>query len=81
MYLIYVDDSGDEHRTLFSALAIPSQHWAKCLDTWLGWRKKNLLRSYGLSTKYELHGVQWLNKRPGSGDVAPITSRPPVAKS
>ena len=66
--MISVDDSGDEHRTLFSALAIPAVHWAKCLDTWLGWRKKTLLRSYGLSTSYELHGVQWLNKRPTRGE-------------
>jgi Protein of unknown function (DUF3800) len=62
-YLIYVDDSGDENRTLFSALAIPSQHWAKCLDNWLGWRKKTLSRSYGL---------QWLKRRPMIDPALPL---------
>ncbi len=63
-YFVYVDDSGDENRTLFSALAIPSQHWTKCLDNWLGWRKKTLLRTYGLPASYELHGLQWLKRHP-----------------
>ncbi len=64
MFLIYVDDSGDESRTLFSALAIPSRHWGKCLGNWLGWRKKDLRRSYGLPASYELHAGPWLGKRP-----------------
>lgn len=34
MYVIYVDDSGDENRLVFSGLAIPEHRWSAYLKGW-----------------------------------------------
>lgn len=30
MHIIYIDDSADEQLALYSALAIPVEHWREC---------------------------------------------------
>jgi hypothetical protein len=36
--LFYVDDSGNETITTFSAVSVPVQAWTAALDSWLGWQ-------------------------------------------
>lgn len=66
MYLIYVDESGDEGRTVFSALAVPEHRWSSYLKGWLTWRKQ-LFRDHHVPASYELHAQDWL-----SFDPAPL---------
>lgn len=76
MHLIYVDDSGDENRLLFSGLAIPEHRWSSYLKGWLTWRKQ-LFRDHGVPADYELHCQDWLSASP-----APLAdgSRPDVLR-
>ncbi len=63
MNLIYVDDSGDESCTIFSALWIPEIRWRSYLKGWLTYRKQ-LYRDHLIPADYELHAQDWLSKRP-----------------
>jgi len=63
MYLFYVDDSGDERRTLFSALGIPENRWSSSLKGWLTWRKQ-LFKNHQIPASYELHAQDWLSASP-----------------
>jgi len=63
VFLIYVDDSGDEHRTVLSALAIPEHRWSSYLKGWLTWRRQ-LFRDHKVPAGYEIHAQRWLSKSP-----------------
>ena len=63
MYIIYVDDSGDENQLVFSALAIPEHRWRSYLKGWLTFRKQ-LFRDHQVPANYELHAFDWLSASP-----------------
>ena len=63
MFLVYVDDSGDEDRVLLSALAIPDRRWNGSLRAWLTWRK-TLQHQHRLPVTYEIHSQEWLSASP-----------------
>jgi hypothetical protein len=63
MRMIYVDDSGDETRSLLSALVIPDRLWASYLKSWLTFRRQ-LFRDHAVPATYELHAQDWLSKSP-----------------
>jgi hypothetical protein len=63
-YVIYVDDSGNEHvGSLWTALAIPAEWWTEYLGRWLGFRKW-LYRTQGVPASFELHSSVWLSAHP-----------------
>lgn len=62
MYLIYIDDSGDEEEDLLAGIAIPVDRWSASLRVWLNWRRF-LYRSYGIPADFELHAEQFLKPR------------------
>ncbi len=61
LYLIYVDDSGDERHDLLVAVCIPAVSWTTHLGDWKRYRKY-LQRSFGLPPVVELHATQWLRR-------------------
>lgn len=63
MYVIYVDDLGDETCSMLSALAFPDSHWNTNLGKWLAWRAQ-LQAVYGLPKRLEIHSQEWLSKKP-----------------
>lgn len=66
MYLIYVDDSGDRHRSLYSALIVHHQDWSEVLSLWLSARL-GLFDLHEIPVRSELHAVKYLK---GRGEVS-----------
>jgi len=62
MVLFYVDDSGDEHMTTFTAIGVPAGRWNEGLACWLGWRRR-LHDDYGVDVDYRLHANEWVAGR------------------
>jgi hypothetical protein len=77
--LFYVDDSGNETVTTFSAVSMPVQAWAVALDAWLGWRH-HLHLAHGIDVRSRLHATDWLagRGRPSSDPAAAINRSKPV---
>jgi Protein of unknown function (DUF3800) len=72
MLIFYVDDSGDERMTTFSAIGIPVERWNAALARWLAWRRQ-LREEHGVDVQYRLHATDWVAGRgrpaekPGAG--------------
>ncbi len=62
MILFYVDDSGDERMTTFSAIGVPVERWNAALGHWLAWRRR-LRREHGVDVDYRLHATAWVAGR------------------
>jgi Protein of unknown function (DUF3800) len=62
MVLFYVDDSGDERLTTFSAIGVPVERWNAALARWLAWRKR-LSDEHGVDVDYRLHATEWVAGR------------------
>lgn len=77
--MFYVDDSGDERLTTFSAVSVPAQSWTRGLDSWLGWRR-DLLATHDVEVRTRLHAADWVTGRgrPSSDAAAPINVRKPI---
>jgi len=73
--LFYVDDSGNETVTTFSAVSVPIEAWTAALDLWLGWRR-HLRAVHGIDVRSRLHAADWLagRGRP-SGDPGAVINR------
>jgi hypothetical protein len=61
-YLIYIDDSGNEHYDLLSAFIVPMRRWTSTLQSWLDFRRQ-LLRDHAIPVSYELHASKFLHGR------------------
>lgn len=62
MRIFYVDDSGNESLTSFTAISVGDEHWAAGLGRWLAWRR--LLRdTHGVDVRYRLHATDWVAGR------------------
>ncbi|MEA2493883.1 MAG: hypothetical protein QOJ29_1794 [Thermoleophilaceae bacterium] len=59
MFLTYIDETGDESCVMHSALLIPADRWASCLNLWLSWRA-TLNRVYHVPASFELHASPFL---------------------
>jgi hypothetical protein len=57
--LFYVDDSGNETVTTFSAVSVPVQAWTAALDSWLSWRR-HLHSTHRIDVQSRLHAADWL---------------------
>jgi hypothetical protein len=62
MVLFYVDDSGDERLTTFSAIGIPAEQWSTALARWLAWRRW-LRDEHGVDVAYRMHATEWVAGR------------------
>ncbi len=77
--LFYLDDSGNEAVTIFSAVAVPVEAWTAALDVWLGWRR-HLRAVHGIDVRSRLHAADWLagRGRPSDDPGAVINRSKPV---
>jgi hypothetical protein len=66
-YIAYVDDSGDETTSVYTALLIPIDRWSECLAGWLEFRRR-LYGTYGIPADVELHAAEFVH---GKGTPAP----------
>jgi hypothetical protein len=62
MVLFYVDDSGDERLTTFSAIGVPVERWNAASAQWLAWRRW-LHVEHGVDVQYRLHATAWVAGR------------------
>ena len=70
MFLVYIDDSGDEHSRCFSAVVIHESVWKECQQKVLGFRRA-LKASDGMYVTKELHATEFVAGRGqvGAGTV------------
>lgn len=80
MWFFYVDDSGDQHRILLSAVAVPVDRWNECLSHWLDWRRK-LYREHSVPAGFELHAGHFVIGRGRPAGTPPDGFEPPVNTS
>jgi hypothetical protein len=62
MHLIYVDDSGDDQLSIFSALAVPIDQWRACFQAVRDFRRQ-LKATYGIFVYKELHAWEFVSGR------------------
>jgi len=62
MHIFYVDDSGNESITSFTALRVPASQWSAGLGRWLTWRR-SLRDLHGVDVRYRLHATDWVTGR------------------
>jgi hypothetical protein len=62
VYLVYMDDSGDERAHIFAALAVPAEHWHTTFEAVRGFRR-GLAATYGVGVHYELHAWKLVSGR------------------
>ncbi|MGW1676706.1 DUF3800 domain-containing protein [Saccharopolyspora sp. NPDC002376] len=62
--VIYIDDSGSEAARLnvFGWVEVAIESWKEALQDWLDWRRE-LYRSIGIPTDYELHATKFAGGR------------------
>jgi len=66
MHLVYIDDSGDEILSIFSALAIPADQWQASFALVRQFRR-DIKRSDGIYVHEELHAWKFVS---GRGNIA-----------
>jgi len=59
MHLIYIDDSKDEKKCLFSALAVPASQWQNIFQQVKDFRK-TIRNSDGIYIHKELHACEFV---------------------
>jgi hypothetical protein len=67
MHLIYIDDSADEKLALYSALAIPVEHWRESFSMIKEFRS-GLRKKYGIYVSKELHAWKFVSGRGNISD-------------
>jgi len=80
VWFFYVDDSGDQHRMLLSAVAVPVDRWNGCLSAWLDWRR-TLYKEHAVPAGFELHAGEFVTGRGRPAAALPDGREPPVNKS
>lgn len=71
MHFVYIDDSGDNEVSCFSAIIIPADSWRSSLDHLMGARRM-MRSSDGVYIAKELHSTDW-NSGKGRLSRRPIT--------
>lgn len=66
MHLVYIDDSGDEELSIFSALTIRADKWHSCLEEIKDFRR-DIQTSDGISVYAEFHAWKFVS---GRGKIA-----------
>jgi hypothetical protein len=62
VWLIYIDDSGDQYHAVFSAIAIHQDAWKKFYHDFKAFRA-DMRKEYGLFVKKEWHATEFLGGR------------------
>lgn len=73
MHFIYIDDSTERPRHVFSAMCVPCAHWNEVFSRLKRWRE-HLRDVHGIPLRYELHAGEFLTGR-GSGGTLQTLSR------
>lgn len=68
MFLVYIDDSGDEHVRCYSALVVHETVWKEHLDSFRGYRR-NLKQTDGIFITKELHATEFTAGRGRLGNT------------
>lgn len=85
MFLAYIDETGDELRTMHTALLIPCLDWGRCARTWLRWREQ-VHKRWGIPASFEFHASDLLHGN-GLDTLPPMDDKsggkinPPVKRS
>ena len=66
MYLIYIDDSTEKPRYIFSAMAVPVARWNEAFGV-LKVRRSHLKSVHGISPRHELHANSFVAGRGSLG--------------
>lgn len=69
MHFVYIDDSKDWRLACFSALLIPADRWADCLD-WLIGLRRDLKASDGIHIRKEIHATDWVGAKAVSASTS-----------
>jgi hypothetical protein len=79
MRIFYVDDSGNEAFTTFSAVAVPARGWSTALGRWLAWRR-HLHSVHAVDARRRLHATDWVagRGRPSDDPEAVLNRSKPV---
>lgn len=79
MRLFYVDDSGNEALTSFSAIGVTDERWSAGLGRWLMWRGA-LRDAHGVNPRYRLHATDWVagRGRPADDPRSPLNRSKPL---
>lgn len=79
MKIFYVDDSGNESLTTFTAIAVPAHRWSASLGAWLAWRR-HLLEEHDVDVRRRLHATDWVagRGRPSSDERAGLNRNKPL---
>lgn len=85
MFLAYIDETGDELRTMHTALLIPCLNWGGCARTWLRWREQ-VHKRWGIPASFEFHASDLLHGNgldalPPMDDKCGVKVDPPVKRS
>lgn len=67
-YIAYIDDSGNETRSVYLAILIPLEHWNTTNLKWLEFRQK-VYEAFHIPASVELHAAEIAHT--GSGRLAP----------
>jgi hypothetical protein len=62
MRLIYIDDSGDEQTSVFSAICVKDERWRECFRMLKEYRT-DLRKRYGVFVRRELHATELVGGR------------------
>lgn len=62
MHICYIDDSGDDHIRVFSALAVPVDSWSVALNQFHAYRRK-LKQREGIYVRVEFHATEFVSGR------------------
>lgn len=62
MHFIYIDDSGEGRRKIFSAIAVPVRYWNDVFQRVKHWRQ-DLHIQHGIPLNYELHATKFVRGR------------------
>jgi hypothetical protein len=66
MHFCYIDDSGDDHTRVFSAIAVPSNEWRTCFSLVRDFRRE-LKNRLGIYVTVEFHATEFVG---GRGKIA-----------
>lgn len=72
MHFVYIDDSTERPRHIFSAIAIPTDRWNEVFAALKAWRTE-LRDQDGIPLRYELHARKFISGRGTAGALGVIT--------
>ena len=72
MHFVYIDDSCERPRYIFSAICVPCNQWNEAFARLQKWRK-HLKDVHGIPTSYELHAQEFVSGRGSASQIGTIS--------